>query len=268
MPSTLGRIVGSVRRPEYTGENRCTPCTIVNVVIAAGLTVAVWTVSLPLAVAVLAVSLSAIALRGYLVPYTPTLTKRYLPDRVLRLFDKQPGPPPAADGEVDLEAVLREAGAVEDCPAEDDLCLTDSFRASWRDRVAAVRATDSTRDELAGLLGVDADGLTFSEHGSAFVASHDGVRVGQWESHAAFVADLAAARELSDRDPSWGALPVEHRGQVLSGLRLFIDTCPACDGRVTAGHEVVESCCRSIDVVAVSCEDCGARLFEVESPAA
>jgi len=269
MRSTLAGLIGAVRRPEYTGENRCLPCTAVNVVIAGGAAIAVGTVSVPLAAAVFVVGLAAIGLRGYLVPYTPALTARYLPDRVLRLFDKRPEPPATgSEGEIDLEAVLRDAGAVRDCEAADDLCLTDSFRTAWRDRVAAVRADDSPRAELAELLGVDADRLAFADHGDAFVASHDGVRVGQWESHAAFVADRASARELADRYPAWSGLSVEGRGQVLNGLRLFVERCPACDGPVTADHEVVDSCCRSIDVVAVSCEECGARLFETETPSA
>ena len=80
----------TLRQPEYTGENRCTPCTVVNVCIAALLAVAVG-VAFPLAgVVVFVLSLAAIYLRGYLVPGTPTLTKRYLPNRVLALFDKAP----------------------------------------------------------------------------------------------------------------------------------------------------------------------------------
>lgn len=55
---------------------------------------------------------------------------------------------------------------------------------------------------------------------------------------------------------------------MLNGLRLFVERCPACDGPVTADREVVESCCRSLDVVAVSCDACGARLFETEAPTA
>jgi hypothetical protein len=48
------------------------------------------TVSLPLSALIFGFFLAVIALRGYLVPYTPTLTKRYLPDSVLRRFEKHP----------------------------------------------------------------------------------------------------------------------------------------------------------------------------------
>jgi hypothetical protein len=33
---------------------------------------------------------------------------------------------------------------------------------------------------------------------------------------------------------------------------------------VTLGEDTVESCCRSIDVIAATCEDCGARVFEAQ----
>ena len=40
-----------VRQPEYVGENRCLPCTVTNLVIAAILTAALAWLSVPLAVA-------------------------------------------------------------------------------------------------------------------------------------------------------------------------------------------------------------------------
>ena len=34
---TASTLADRLRQPEYTGENRCTPCTVVNVVIASNL---------------------------------------------------------------------------------------------------------------------------------------------------------------------------------------------------------------------------------------
>ncbi|ELZ59956.1 MULTISPECIES: hypothetical protein [Halorubrum] len=82
-----------IREPEYTGENRCVPCTVLNVALAAALTVASAAFGPVAAAAVLVASLGSIYYRGYLVPGTPELTKRYLPDRVLRLFGKAPEGP-------------------------------------------------------------------------------------------------------------------------------------------------------------------------------
>lgn len=84
-------VIDRLRNPEYTGENRCIPCTAVNVTIAivvGGAVAAAATIEAGLAVVV--ISILVIYLRGYLVPYTPTLTERYLPDRVLAYFDSHP----------------------------------------------------------------------------------------------------------------------------------------------------------------------------------
>lgn len=271
--STATRVLDRLRRPEYTGENRCVPCTAVNLVIAAGLALAAWFL-LPAGVgpavgaAVLVASVAAIYLRGYLVPGTPWFTKTYFPDRLLRAFDKgtaTASPPATADGEFDVEAALADAGATEECADADDLCLTPEFREAWRAEVEAVREADDRPRELVSALG---EGLSLETRGEVMVAVDDELQVGIWESEAAFVADVAAARVLAERYPAWAGFAIEERGGVLNGLRLFVERCPACDGPVTMGEEAVESCCRFADVVAVTCEDCGARLFEAEVDAA
>jgi hypothetical protein len=274
--STLQRL----RQPEYTGENRCIPCTLANSVIAVVLGGAVAVVWWPAGVAVLLVSALAIWLRGYLVPGTPELTKRYFPDWLLAYFDKGPegstgvgGTASDADGAAtegfdaesfDAERVLLDGGVVEPCEDVEDLCLDGGFERAWYDRMGAVRDDETVaREELARQLDVDPETVEFEEYGDATVARIDGARAGQWESRAALIADLAAATELPSRVEGWDSLPVEARSQLLGGLRIFIEDCPDCGGPVLAGRETVESCCRSHEVVAASCEECGARLLEL-----
>ena len=274
MTSALVDGIDRLRQPEYTGSNRCVPCTLVNLMMAAVLAIAVVSigvgmgagaVAVPAGVAVLLLSVVAIYLRGYLVPGTPTLTKTYLPDRILRYFDKA-GVDEVPLDEFDVETTLERAGAVAECEHEDDLCLTDDFRSAWRTRMDALQDTDVTRKELAKLLDVDASKLSVEDHGKAYVARFDGREAGQWESRAAFVADMAAAREFRSTFPDWRALTPRQRSATLNGLRLFLERCPDCEQPVAPDQDVVESCCRSYDVVTVSCEACGSRLFEVEAP--
>ncbi|MBB6645311.1 hypothetical protein [Halobellus ruber] len=275
-----------LRQPQYTGENRCTPCTVVNagiaVVAALGVGAAVTPAGPEVAVLLAGGALSAFAgviyLRGYLVPGTPWLTERYFPDWLLRRFEHGDGPVDtrAADEdtaagaeaapEVDVEGILLEAGAVTECDDVDDLCLADGFRTAWRDAVEQVRSAEESRAEIARVLDADPDRLSVEEYEEAFLARLDGRRVGLWESRAAFLADVAAANVLRERYEGWASLDGSSRVQVLSGLRLFIERCPSCDGPVTIDQSVVESCCRSLDVLAVTCQDCGARLFEIEEP--
>lgn len=274
--STLQRF----RQPEYTGENRCIPCTLANSVIAVVLSATAALLWWPAGIAVLVVSAAAIWLRGYLVPGTPELTERYFPDWLLAAFDKGPERPTgfatdAGDGRdagatgfdadsFDAERVLLDGGVVEPCEEVEDLCLDGGFERAWYDRMDAVRDDETAaREELARQLDVDPESVAFEEYGSATVAHIDGVRAGQWESHAALVADLAAARELPRRVEGWASMPTEVRSQLLGGLRIFLEECPDCGGPVLTDRETVRSCCRSHEVVAASCRECGARLLEL-----
>ncbi|MFB6163699.1 MAG: hypothetical protein ABEJ31_00915 [Haloarculaceae archaeon] len=275
--SSVARVLERVRQPEYTGENRCVPCTVTNVAIAAvGSAVVGYgaaalgagaTGGSVLGIACFAASCVAIALRGYLVPGTPTLTKRFFPDRVLAWFDKAPTDDPVVDGDadVDVEAELLGAGVFAERP-DGDLALTSAFADAWREQMAAERASDRGREAVADVVDVDAEGLELQGYADgAFVAAYDGHHVGRWESEAAFIADAAAGRVLPEFYDGWDRAGPAARGQLLAGLRLFIEECPDCGGAVEFGQDVVESCCRTRDVVAVTCRACDARLFEVDA---
>ncbi|WP_227015627.1 hypothetical protein [Haloarcula sp. JP-L23] len=256
-------LAGRLRRPEYTGDNRCLPCTVVNLVLAALCTAVLATGALSIAALFLVTSLLLIYFRGYLVPGTPTLTKRYLPERVLALFDHHPSPT-AGDGEsdLDLERILRRADAITSVADDEDVETTPDFHREWYRRMANLRDRDPDWTALAPVLGVDIDDVEFEEYGDALVLRRHGRRGGQWESRAAFVADVAGGELLAERSPDWDRLSVAERGAVLGGLRLFLDHCPTCGGPVSLETDTVESCCRSIDVVAISCQSCEDRLFE------
>jgi len=272
--ATADGVLSRLRQPEYTGENRCVPCTVVNTLIAAGMSVAVAAAGVVVAtpavgagagVAVFGVSVLAISLRGYLVPGTPALTKRYFPPWLLGHFGKEPvlapHQPVETDEGFDAEATLVRVGALTECADSEDLCLTDGFGERWNAELATLD-TETGRDELLALLDVDAGEVEYAEFGRAFLAELDGQTVGKWESEAAFLADLAAARVFEQQYPGWSGLSIEDRGQLLNGLRLFLDTCPNCGGTPTFGTETVESCCSTHDVAAVTCGNCEARLFE------
>jgi hypothetical protein len=270
--SSIGGLLERLYQPEYTGENRCTPCTVVNVVIAAGAGVVLGLASVPVGVAAFLVGLATIHLRGYLVPYTPTLTKRYFPDRVLRWFDKAPqaaadrGVDTAEPEDIDVSTILLEMGVIAECETVDDLCLDPAFQTATREEIADLRESDreSRAAEIATLLALDAD-HEIDEYGTnAAIVTVDGTHVGQWESDAALLADLAADRTLRDWDVGWEQYHVINRSRMLDTLRMFLERCPACDAPVSVGQDTVESCCRSRDVAAVTCDACGSRLFEIE----
>lgn len=289
-----------LRQPEYTGENRCLPCTAANVVITVALSLAigyavartVGQLALVAGGAVFVGGIIAIWLRGYLVPGTPELTKQYFPDRMLRLFDKGPAvattpggldvsgegesvsanddeevDPPAPE-EVDAHEILLSAGVVAPCEQRDDLCLSEDFRQGWYDRMQMIDEEATEREDLARELDVEPADIEFEEHGDAFVAHTENRHLGQWESRAALIADLAASRELPAWIDEWANLHLVVRSQLLGGLRIFLDSCPDCAGPVETGMETVESCCTSRDIIAANCEACDARLLEIQHPEA
>jgi hypothetical protein len=266
MHTRLTPIVDRVRQPAYTGENRCLPCTAANLAIAGGLAVALGLVSTVLGGLVFAAGIAAIWLRGYLVPGTPELTARYAPDWLLAAVDKAPAAPggETATPAFDAEAYLLEAGLVEYDARIDDVALAPGFARRWYDRMATTDVERGGGAMLADLIGIPAGELDV-EYGAdgGLVAFVDTQYVGQWESRAAFTADVTAAAELDGQDPAWRDLALPLRSQLLAALRLFLDRCPLCDGPVAIGDDVVRSCCRSREVVVVECRACDARLLEL-----
>jgi len=261
-------VIQRYQNPTYTGPNRCVPCTITNVAIAAVGSLAVAAVAPPLGALAFLGALLTIYLRGYLVPGTPAFTRRYFPDWLLAVFEKA-DPAPSSVG---VEETLVAAGVLHDEAA--DLVLAPQFATAWAERVAEF---DAERDglsgaeterldavELAALTDLDADALEIQRYGEAVVADLGTERIGRWESRAAFVADVAAARELDDWVPRWRSIPLAARSELLGALRLFLERCPTCDAALTLDHEVVRSCCRDRDVIAMSCSGCGSRLLEAD----
>jgi hypothetical protein len=217
-------------------------------------------------------SVGIVYLRGYLVPGTPTITKRYLPAWVLRLFGKAVEPNRDEAGNVDVETALLEAGALKPCDDRDDLCLVPSFETAWRDRIDTFAETDP---ELSGLLErgdlagtATQSGVTFDRQGDAYVASIDDTQIAQWASRAAYLADAAAGAELRDRYGGWRAMTFRERTDLAGSLRLWLEQCPVCGGAIEMGEKTVESCCRERTVLASSCAKCGSRVFEADIGAA
>jgi hypothetical protein len=267
-PSSLS--IDRLRNAEYTGENRCFPCTLVNLAIATASSVVVAALAPLVGVLLFGVSLLVIYLRGYLVPGTPMLTKRYLPDSVLGPFDKR-GDDPAHTSFDDvgtIESFLRSNGALTVTADRDDLELTDSFRRAHRHQTVEYGEDDALL-AAAGTFLFDGTGVgdsarlvTLDYRPNAVVLRYDGRSLARWESRAAMVGDVAAAEVLAARTDDWAAIAPETRLQVLGALRLWYEQCPACGGSISLGTDVVESCCRSVSVLAATCDGCGSRVFE------
>ncbi len=260
----MERLLEAVRRPAYTGENRCLPCTLVNLLLAGAASAGLAAVSPVAGAAAFALSVAVVYLRGYLVPGTPALTARYLPEPVLDLFGKESSAVDRAPS--DLTPADRAAGAgplarlgAVDRDADGDRRLDPDFRRAWNDAVDGVSAADVGREAVASTLGVDADAVSAVGPAQFFVS---GERLVQWPSEPALVADAAAGRALAGR-PAWEDLGVDDRLDALATLRTLRRDCPACGAPLARDEETVESCCQpTAEVVAVSCEDCDVPIAE------
>ncbi|MEY7850816.1 hypothetical protein AB7C87_16630 [Natrarchaeobius sp. A-rgal3] len=262
-------VVRSLRNTEYTGENRCVPCTVVNALIALGVSTLIgttlawaWTAAVGVFASALVLGLSScvIWLRGYLVPGTPTLTKRYLPRRVLSWFGKDPLEDVAVPDEIDTEQTLLESGVLEPCAEIDDLCLTAAFDREWRTELEAVEEEPDPA-ALLDQLGIESDDVEVERYDDAVAVKRDGRRIGQWPSATALRLDTAASGPIADRVPYWRKLQPTSRSELVAGVRIFLEECPD-GGPVEFATETRESCCSSYEVVSVVCTESGDRLLE------
>jgi hypothetical protein len=246
----------SARNPEHTGENRCFPCTGVNVALAGALSALIGVGTTPLLGAITFVCcIGVIYLRGYLVPGTPTLTNRFLPEPVLRLFGKDATRERTLDeavGDGSPEGVVGNVVAPTEPPR-----LVDDFRRRWQRELAGTGTAPTSAEDVATAVGGEVN-----EKGSLSF-SVDGERLLRWESEVALAADVAATRVLRTRIDDWADAELDTRLDVLRRIRLAAERCPACDGVVDRRLERNETCCRRPRVrVWTECRDCGALLAE------
>ncbi|MFC6765486.1 hypothetical protein [Natrinema soli] len=235
------------------------PCTIVNIGIAAVLAVAAVVIAgTGIGILFFLVALAIIYLHGYLVPGTPTLTKRYLPASVLGLFGKESVTERRARS-IDANATIEEQlVAIGVFTVKDNPALTDSFANAWKVANERFRFEDVDESALRTLFGTD----DVSRH-AATGAVVDGNQSIRWISESALVADVTASRLLAERGSGWETVEPNERIALLRGLRLFLRVCPACDGAVDVTERTADPCCeRPHTLIEVTCSDCGTPLAD------
>ncbi|MFB6125471.1 MAG: hypothetical protein ABEJ59_05885 [Halanaeroarchaeum sp.] len=171
-----------------------------------------------------------------------------------------------AQNQVDPEAFLSEAGAVEACRDGTDLCLTESFEGEWLAAAATLREDAARRREQAAAL-FDLEGEpAFEEDDMLLVLTEDGRRISTWVSEGALVADLAADAVLRDSETGWADVWVDQRPRLLRGLRAFYERCPLCGGDLAVSDDTLLSCRQSWEVYVVRCTACHEHLLEIDPP--
>lgn len=136
MVYTLGSLLDWFHRPEYTGDNRCRPCTLLNLSLTAVIGSIFWVfVGIEFTTIVLILSIFAIYFRGYLIPGTPKLTKNYLSE-IYKIVHESNSP---SVNDSRVEKILTEADLLVEFNHADDLCLNDGFEEIWLSNISKIR---------------------------------------------------------------------------------------------------------------------------------
>ena len=259
-------VIDTLRRPEYVGANRCWPCTVVNAAIVglAGLALAV--VSLPLALLAVAVGAVLVALRGYVVPYTPEFAPRLVAHLPVefgpeKAADGGRSSESLADGEIDGDRLLGELFEAGVLVGQQELAPAAEFLDDWEAEMASLR--ELSDDDLAAAVAerVPGDFAGRIEDGWLHLDA-DGESILLSRTFA--IAEGAAVAVLTDRG-------VDEETAIAAGrpLRMFAETCPACGGPVV--ETTVGACCGgtsgvydSPETAVLACDDCDERLFTFE----
>lgn len=259
------RLLGTLRNTAHTGENRCVPCTIVNLGI-------LWLVVNGLGLfgrflvggGVLVLGLLVIWLRGYLVPFTP----RFAP----WLVDRAPVPTTwfhdtretgALSGNGDEDQLVEElvrAGVVD--VGEERVYLDSAFERRWHEEMdrLADRSPGTLADELSRLQAIPG-ARPVDEAGQRWIAIDGQTSL---VPHHVAVAELGAARALESviDDPG-------RRLAMARPLREFLTDCPVCDSPFEQSTEV--ACCgghtapRETPKETLVCPTCEQRFLTLQT---
>jgi len=256
-----------IRNTQFTGTNRCWPCTAVNLAVigaVAGTVAVAW--SGAATAVVVGVGLVVLWTRGYVIPGTPRLA-RHLPDRVLRSFGKEPSDrsPPT-----DVTRALREAGMVK----VGDLRLEDAVRPAYEGRASKL-VDDSERLKEAVVEAFDSvesvsNNRALGGGENWFAKDGDGNTVMRWEARALAAMDVAGEEMLVDRLPGWEECGSTYRHEARAVLRRAVSTCPACSGELVADDGPRVACCGGRSLVGTArCPECAYTVVDANDlPAA
>lgn len=274
MLSWLSRL----RRPEYTGANRCWPCTVLNVALVFFGSVVVGLLSPLLGALGLLSGLALVVLRGYVVPYTPEFAPRVAAALPVDLGFHQHrtdggrrSESLTGDDETDGETLIRRLAEAEIVTADEsgELFLSDEARRTWEAGMRRLR--DVSDGELAASTAsaapfpaeghVEGDWVvvTRTGEGETAIDGEGGDEV--WLSRAHAIADTAAVAAMT------GDVDAVTAAQAAMPLRLFLETCPLCGGDT---HETVaRECCGGTkglydnpETPILACRECDEVLYE------
>jgi hypothetical protein len=289
--------VPPLSRPEHTGENRCWPCTVLNVLLVGVVALVVGRRRRGMAVLVAAVGAAAVYARGYVVPYTPAFAPRLTAALGLDPTGHEPGAggvrdpdsrPSERGGDASLAAAggsatgetapagealfgtLLEAGVL--AAADEEVALAPGVEDRWEAEMADLRALDdeslaaAVRDASAAseARSVTDDSWATPERRYVVLSTDSDAPLDEtWLSRPVAIAETAAVRALAGvvEDPGT-------RRAAASAMRVFLESCPDCSAPVR--ETTTAACCGATAGThgepseVLACPDCDVRLHTFE----
>ena len=260
----IEQLIESLRDPGYTGDRRCWPCTIVNAAVVGLAALLVGRRWRRLAgLLVLGVGGLLIALRGYVVPYTPQFAPRLVDRLPADLgFDHAPPSEPsdslvATDDPDQLVGMLIQAGVL---TGDEMLHLEAEFAETWEREMDALRGETDAEVAAAAAEAVPFDAESAVSGERLLVAG----RRDAWLSRPVAIAEAAGIEALVEE-----GLDRETAASAVDPLRMFLPVCPDCGGEVA--ESTVENCCGGTkgvydrpDREVLACRDCESILYEFQ----
>ena len=262
-----------VRKPEYTGENRCWPCTVVNVALLSIIAAVLWIrASAAVAVLVAVAGLAVVWLWGYLIPGTPQFGPRLvaaIPGGEA-LFHEEDIPEQGgslADESVDGDELLSrlvEAGVLE--LDNETVAPTSAYDERWRAEIERLQRLDTDELAEAALELSPATEVRVVRDDDEWIALSQGdtnVIEETWLTRPVTIAEVAGYRAaesfLSDHATRLAAAQTN---------RMFLDHCPDCGTALKQGTDM--SCCGGHTgagdepAETLVCPACAVRLYTFE----
>lgn len=262
------------RRPEYTGENRCIPCTVVNSIIAVGVTGVLTTLNPILGICSVVASAILLYYRGYLIPGAPTITKRYMPDRVLEMFGKEPILTTPGFIEPNNErfddttefntlSLLLRHGVIQPTDDGEDIELTTVFKETFPE----VNSDDPISRAEAVFQSHFQDLSIDGQSDVPYLINTADTVLLSWTSETALRIDAQSAQALDNFVPNTEALNKNEYFSLLQSIRALREICPKCGDVIRFTQQERETCCQTYTANVLSCDSCGDTLLEVNDSA-
>lgn len=236
-------LIGILRDPRYTGRNRCWPCTVVNaliVVVVTGVAMQIWLAG---ALLVAVAGVVAIWLKGYVVPFTPTLAPRVLPTAVVNRLDHGPA---------GLEAVL-DSPMLERQRDRPTYALAGGPAQTRAERLEQYRE-DGVGEHVRALFGRPAS-IDRDPDGAVVVSLGDDRFV--WPSEVSLLVDRVHDDLCRQHVDGWRDRSRRLRLTRLRFLRETLTTCPVCDHTIEPDR-TADSCCGPSP--AIVCDSCDTMI--------